>query len=212
MTVQAVQLLDFLLSPFDTLEVPHCPDPQLAGCIFVRYEQRVGVELNARDSVHVVDTLLDALCERMCLVLSDDNDKNLSCVHDGLHTYGQGHSWHLERVVVEEPRVVQNSIVCKGLDTSSAGKGRAGLVESDVTIRADTSHEEVDSTNGLDLGFVLVAFRNQVWRVAVEDVDILRLDVDVGEEVVPHERVVAFRVRFGKGNVFVHVEGDHVLE
>ena len=37
-------------------------------------------------------------------------------------------------------------------------------------------------------------------------------NVDVTEEVVVHEAVVALRVIFRQADVLVHVEGDHVLE
>jgi hypothetical protein len=38
------------------------------------------------------------------------------------------------------------------------------------------------------------------------------VDVDVGEEVLPHERMIRFGVVTGNADVFVHVEGDNVLK
>lgn len=42
----------------------------------------------------------------------------------------------------------------------------------------DSTQEELNSTYGLDKLFVTSAFRMQVMGVSVEDVDLLRWDVD----------------------------------
>ncbi len=212
MTVQSVQLLDLFLCPFDTFEISDRPDPQLARRIFVRYQKCVRVELNARNSVHMVDAFLYALCQGVCLVLTDDDDENLSCVHDGLYANGERHTRDFKGVVVEESRVVEHSVVCEGLDPRARGEGGTGLVERNVTIGSDTGHEKIDSAHSLDFGFVVIALGYEIRRVSVKNVDVLRLNIDVREKVVPHERVVRLRVRLGQSNVFVHVEGDYVLE
>lgn len=64
----------------------------------------------------------------------------------------------------------------------------------------------------MNLGFVLVALFDEIGCVAIKDVHVLRLNVDVAEKVVPHERVVGFRVRFRQGNILVHVESDDIFE
>jgi hypothetical protein len=42
--------------------------------------------------------------------------------------------------------------------------------------------------------------------------NVLRLDVYVLEEVIPHERVVGLRVITGETNIFIHVEGNNVFK
>ena len=42
--------------------------------------------------------------------------------------------------------------------------------------------------------------------------DVFFLDIDVAEEVVPHEGVVALRMVFRQVYVLIHVERNHVLE
>ena len=59
---------------------------------------------------------------------------------------------------------------------------------------------------------VLSAFFLKVGSVSIQDVNVLLLDVDVREEVGPHEAVIAFGVLFGQAHVLVHIEGDDVLE
>ena len=70
----------------------------------------------------------------------------------------------------------------------------------------------MNTTGGLDLGLVRLAFGRQVGRVAVEDVDVLRQDVDVLEKVVPHKKMVRLRVIPRQVDVFVHVERSNVAE
>ena len=55
---------------------------------------------------------------------------------------------------------------------------RSGLVEGDVSVRTDSPDEEIDSSRGLDLGLVRRALRGQVLGLAVQDVDVIGLDVD----------------------------------
>jgi len=70
----------------------------------------------------------------------------------------------------------------------------------------------MDAASLGDFKFILLALGREVAGVAVEDVHILRKDVDVLEEVVPHEIVVALRMVAGQPHVLVHVERLDVLE
>ena len=62
--------------------------------------------------------------------------------------------------------------------------------ECEVSVGTDTTHEKVDATCFLNHLLVVVALCDEVGSVTVEDVNILGFDVDVAEEVVPHEAVV----------------------
>ena len=76
----------------------------------------------------------------------------------------------------------------------------------------DAAHEEVETARLHDGFLICFAFGLKVGSVAVEDVYVTLRDVDMVEEVIVHERVVAFGMVFRNADVFVHVEGDHVLE
>ena len=54
---------------------------------------------------------------------------------------------------------------------------------------------------------ILAAFRLEIARHAVEDVHVLRLDVDVRKEMRIHERVVGLGVVSGQADVFVLHDG-----
>ena len=68
-----------------------------------------------------------------------------------------------------------------------AGRAAAltGLVEGDVAVLADPAEEELDPAVLLDLGLVRVALRDEVLRVAVQDVHLRRRDVHCGAGADP---------------------------
>lgn len=50
------------------------------------------------------------------------------------------------------------------------------------------------STSFLDLSLEAVTLDSQVWSVAIQNVCILGINVDVLEEVIPHVKVIALRM------------------
>lgn len=187
-------------------------DLELKSGIFVDDNHGVRMQLQAGQRPHVVDTLLNAALQSKRLALAENNDNNLASLEDGLDTNGQGHARNLVDVIAEESRVGENSVISQSLDTSSAGQAGSGLVESNVAVLADTSKEEINAADSLDGVFVGDALSLEVGGIAVQDVNIGRMDIDVREEVLPHEGVVGFGVVAGNSYVFVHVESDDMLK
>lgn len=86
---------------------------------------------------------------------------------------------------------------------------------------SNTSKEKIDAARSLDGLLVLLAFGIQVIRLSVQDVRVLwavqsqhiidgrldlkkcLLDIDEGEEVLKHERVIRFRVVSRDSDVFI---------
>lgn len=81
-----------------------------------------------------------------------------------------------------------------------------------MAVLADASKEQVDATGLLNGIFVGDALSLQVGRIAVENVDIGRVDVYVGEEVLPHEGVVRLGMVAGDAHVLIHIESDDILK
>lgn len=187
-------------------------DLQLQRRVLVGDNHGVRVQLQARQGPHVVDALLDAALQRERLALADDDDHHLARLEHRLHAHRQGHARHLVNVAVEEARVGQDGVVGERLDARAAGERRAGLVEGDVAVLADAGQEEVDAAARLDGVFVGDALGLEVGRVAVEDVHVGGVDVDVGEEVLPHEGVVRLGMVARDAHVLVHVEGDDIFK
>ena len=151
----------------------------------------------------MVDAALDTFLQRERLVRTGDDDDDLPGLQHGLHADGQRHLRDLFEVIVEESAVGEDGVVGQRLDAGSGGEGGAGLVERDVPVGSDAPEEEVDAAVGLDGGFVGHALGFEVGGVAIEDVDVARVDIYVGEEVLVHERVVGFRVLAGNPNVLI---------
>lgn len=61
-----------------------------------------------------------------------------------------------------------------------------------------TSYEQLNAPRSCYLLFKGIAFLLQVSCIAIQNVGVLRLDVDVLEEVVPHVGMVTFRVVSGQ--------------
>ena len=71
----------------------------------------------------------------------------------------------------------------------------------------------VSAWAGLGYHFLILSTLGvEVGRIAVKDVDVLLGAVNMVEEVLGHEGVVAFRVFLRKVHIFVHVERQDVLE
>ena len=108
------------------------------------------------------------------------------------------------------------------LHTRTRAERRAGLVKSDVTVGTNTAEEELDASVALDLRLVVGALLEKIWGVSVQNMNILRTagdgngnelrNIDVLEEILVHEGVVALGVVDGEVHVLVHVEGHDVLE
>ena len=63
-----------------------------------------------------------------------------------------------------------------------------------------------------DFFFVTATFFIMIVRIAVQNIDVLRLNINVVEKIVMHEAVIAFRVFFRKTHIFIHVECDHMFK
>jgi hypothetical protein len=79
---------------------------------------------------------------------------------------------------------------------------------------ADAEELKVDAAGRLNGLLIGVAEGRHLLHGngAVRDVDVLRLDIDVVEEILPHETMVALQLLGLHGEVFVEVERDDSLE
>lgn len=72
-----------------------------------------------------------------------------------------------------------------------------------MAVLANAGEEEVNAARALDPAFVIYALGFKVGGVAVEDVDVVGVYIDVLEEVLPHEAVVALWVISGDPDILV---------
>ena len=146
------------------------------------------------------------------LVVAIYDNHHFPCAEHSAYTYGQRCFGHFVYIVVKEAGVGNHGVGSQRFLTGTRRQGRARFVESDVSVGTDTTHEEVDTAVRLDFFLITCTFGIEVGSVAVQDIGIFRLDIDVAEEVVPHKGIVAFRVFLRQAYIFVHVESHYVLE
>ena len=203
---------ELLLVLVNFLEILIRVDLKLAASSLVASDDAVLVELESRDSPSVVYAALNAVTESASLVVSADEEENLLCVANGADANGKCGLGNLIGVVIEETGVNDEGVLGESANAGTGIKGGEGLVEGDVTVNAATAHEEIDSAVRRDLFLVTSALCLEILSHTVKNVDILCGNVYMIEEVVVHEVPVALVVILGKTNVFVHIEGNYVLE
>lgn len=210
-----VQLGVFVEDAFEAVfvfEVLVGADLEFGTGLFVASNNAVGMHLDHAGGPHVADAVLDHVVQCTGFLGSVHENQNLSGVHHGADSYGEGLLGNLGFVVVEEAAVGLDGVGGEGLHTGAGSKAASGLVEGDMAVRTYATHKEIDSACLGDHLLVMVALGLQVGGVAVEDMDVLFLDVDVVEEVIPHEAVVALGMIDGKAYIFVHIEGHYILK
>jgi hypothetical protein len=115
-------------------------------------------------------------------------------------------------VVVEEAGVVTPRLGGQRLDAGPRGEGRAGLVEGDVTVRADAEDLQVDAAGIGDGLLVGTAGGLEVRRESVEALDAGRVDVDLGDEVPLDDVPVPLGMVLRESDVLVEQEGSGASE
>ena len=92
--------------------------------------------------------------------------------------------------------------------------GRAGFVETDMTIVTDPEHLEIDAARLANGSFIARTVGSEILigNRAVRDVDILGRDIKMVEEAEVHELPVALCMAALESEVLVEIEGDDIGE
>ena len=196
----------------DVLEVLIGAVLDFLGGSLVADDDAVGMELQGADGPPVGDGTFDSSLESASLVVAVAEDEDLAGSHHGANTNSECSGGDVLGLAAEETAVGHAGVCCQRLLTGAAGEAAARLVEGDVPVGTDATHEEVDAACFLDHLLVVRALGSEVFGVAIENMDILLGNIDVIEEVGGHEAVVALRMALGKTHIFVHVESEDVLE
>src|SRR5262245_44674332 len=92
----------------------------------------------------------------------------------------------------------------------SSHQRRRWLVETDVTVRADAQHLQIDTPRVSDLLLVAQALGLRIGSGAVQKMAIPGLDVHVTEQVLLHEASIAARVIRRDSKELIEIEGCHL--
>lgn len=107
------------------------------------------------------------------------------CTHTHIHTQVLGrHAFYLGHgdnnngtlyLILEQCPTTHNLSCSNHCESPS----RTRLVKSNVSIGSDPGHEKVNSACSFDLPFVFIAFSYKVWCIAVQNMNILWVDVNM---------------------------------
>ena len=168
--------------------------------------------LQGADGVVVRHRAFDGAGQGARLLGTESEDHDLLGGVDGGDAHGERLGRNGLGISAEEAGIDLTGVLGQRHDAGAGLQRGERLVEGDVAVFADTAHEQVDAA-GLDDGLLIGgALGGEVGGVAVEDVDVLLGLVDMVEQVLVHEGVVALGMLHGKADILVHVEGNDVLE
>jgi len=145
-------------------------------------------------------------------MLACNENHHLISIHDSGHSHSECLGGHFADVIVEEPGIGVDGLLVEGLDSGARRQAGARLIEGNVSIWPNTSNKQPDAACVFDHLLVLLALSLQIFSVAVQNVSVLWVDVDVLEEVLVHEGMVALWVVSGQFNILIHVESFHIFE
>jgi len=146
-------------------------------------------------------------------VLAEGHQHDAPRREDGAHAHGDGRAgyrflvWEiLERVLARDAIEMDEARV--------AAPGGAGFIEADVAGAADTEQLEIDSAGAGDELLVLRAGGGGIRARdgAVGEMRALRVEIDMVEQVLAHEVVVALRLVGRDRVILVEIERDDIRE
>jgi hypothetical protein len=145
------------------------------------------------------------------LVLARGQNENLPRLEDGLNAHRErlaGHVFFAEEV----SRGVLPGHQIEGYQPGATLGSGTRLIEPDVAGPPDSKELDVYATSSSDLFFIAAALilERLAGQVTPGQVYILRQNVQVGEEVLPHEPVVGVDAPRVHGVVLVEIEGDNI--
>ena len=157
---------------------------------FVANDDGSRMGLKHRCSPLVADVSVNDMLESTSLVVTIANEEDFLGSHYSADTNCEGLLGHEIDIVVEEARIGYDGVGSQRLDMSKAIERRAWLVESKMAIGTNATHEKMNATSSSNSLLIISTFSIQVFGISVEDMNVLRLDVDVAEEILPHETMI----------------------
>ena len=179
----------------------------------VEHELRVGVLLQRAGRDVDAGLLLHRLADDLRLVLAEGQQDHAAGVHDRAHAHRDRLPGHVP-LPEEVARRVGPGHAVERDQAGAAVEGAARLVEADVARPTDAEDLQVDAAGRTDPLLIPAAGGQDVapGEGAVGYVDRVGRDVDVVEEVLPHEAVIALEGVGSDRPIFVEIEGDDGLE
>ncbi|SBN21108.1 conserved hypothetical protein [Klebsiella variicola] len=170
------------------------------------------MQLQTGNGPHMVDVTFYRRLQRQRFLMTQHQNHHFFCIQQGAYAHGQRVFRHQIHITIEEAGVRHTGVMSQGLNTGTGRQRRGRFVERDVAIVAHAAHEQVDFTVGTNFFFIATAFRIDIRRVTIQQVDIFCRNINVVKEITVHEAMIAFRMLFWQADIFVHIKGDDVFE
>ena len=119
---------------------------------------------------------------------------------------------NLVRIIVKETWVGNTCVWCQCLDTSTWTKWWARLIEGNVSVRTDTTEEEVDTTCFMNHFLIVLALCLKIFCVTIQDMNVLLWTINVVEKILSHESVIALWMALWQTYILIHIECNNILK
>ena len=196
------------------LERPHHPrrlEPrQPRGGGAVEHKPRVGMLLEGAGRNVATRQFLHRLSHNRGLVLAKRQQNHAAGIENRAHAHGDRLAGHVSLAEEVAGCIGPRHTIERDQPGSALG-GAPRLVETDVAGAADAQNLEVDSSHLPDLLLVATAGGENLAPVKgpIGDMDGVGRNVDMVEEMFPHEAAVALQLVGLHRPVFVEVERDN---
>ena len=183
-----------------------------SGCIISYYDTLL-MHLQSTDGPHLIDRTFYCMIERASFIMSVHPIIITSLAESTVYLHQSMPFGHFVYIIVEETGIGDDCISRQSLLTCAGRQRRTRFIEGNVSVRTNTTHKQVDTTVRLDFFFVTGTFSIQVSSIPRSGYRYSPgFDVDMAEEVIPHERVGFPRMFFGQTHILIHIKSNHVLK
>ncbi len=115
-------------------------------------------------------------------------------------------------VRAEEAGVVLYSLLGQGLQAGTGAQAGGGLVESDMSVRPDAKHLEVNATSFRNFLFEGGAGVERVSRHPIRHMSIGKFDVGPLKQVIIHKGAITLGVVCRYTHIFIQIESSYLLK
>ncbi|MPN06734.1 hypothetical protein SDC9_153990 [bioreactor metagenome] len=81
-----------------------------------------------------------------------------------------------------------------------------------MSVGTNTSKEQIDTSVRSDFSLISSTFSIQIRSIAIQNVYIFLLHINMTEKIIPHEGVIALFMALWYSHIFIHVKSNHIFK
>ncbi len=178
---------------------------ETGGRIFVEDHRGAGVKLESGTGTNCGERTFDHVFDGADFRGTEREEQAAARIKDGADAHRECVFRHGVEGA-EDRAVITERLLGEDLNPRARAERAGGLIEADVTVAAEAEELDVDAARVEDALFVAAALGVKIGRRANGHVGALLVDVDVAEEIFPHEIPVGLVVGAGEADILVEVE------